>query len=307
MPGQAIRFSKTSQDQRLRPKLFGIGSAGCSIIEGAPLPTVAISTSASDLARSHADRKFLIGLDRLTGLSFTQADVMKKLPEVAGHELLDLFNNTDVAFLLCGLGGPTGSLGSRMVASIARAKGTAAIVLATTPFSAESFRRRELVSLVMGVLLESSTLVVEFDNDKLSLLAPNLPLSRAFRIMNGIMLRPVEDLCAVMSRQDLPSFLKIIGSATHGRFGLGLGRGDERVKNVVDEALRSPWFDYGLEQTSAAIAIYSASDPWDKEIEQVMGTLSAKLPSADLLWGSYSDPALADRIRLSVLLCKNKG
>lgn len=307
MPNQALRFSPPSEDQRLRPKLFGIGSAGCNIIEGAPLPTVAISTSDADLARSHAERKFLLGQDRLVGLSGTETDVLKQLPEIVGHELLDLFNNTDVAFTMCGLGGLTGSLGSKMVASISRAKGVMNIALVTTPFSAESFRRRQLVAKVMTDLLGTCSLVIEFDNDKLSSLSPNLPLSKTFGILNGIMLRPVEDIAASMTRQDISSFARVVGAATHGRFGLGLARGDERVERVVDEAFSSPWFDLDKSQTPAAIAVYSCADPWDKEEERISDKVRAKLPSADIIWGSYKDVSLADRIRLSLVLCGRRS
>ena len=286
--------------------MFGIGSAGCNIIEGAPLPTIAVSTSPADLARSHAERKFMLGQDRLMGLSGTETDVLKQLPEIVGHELLDLFNNTDVAFILCGLGGSTGSMGSKMIASIARAKGVTSIALVTTPFSAESYRRRELVATVITNLLESCALVIEFDNDKLSSLAPNLPLSKTFGILNSIMLRPVEDIGSTMSRTDVASFNRVVGSATHGRFGLGLARGDERVERVVDEALSSPWFDPDLTEAPAVIAIYAASDPWDKEEERISRRLQAKLPAADVLWGSYKDPTLADRIRLSLVICNKK-
>ncbi len=303
MPTRISMFSPSSEDQRLRPKLFGIGSAGCSILEGAPLPTVALSASPADLARSHADRKFLIGLDRLTGISMTDTDILKQLPEVVGHELLDLFNNTDVAFIMCGLGGLTGSMGSKMVASVARAKGITGVALVTTPFSAESFRRRELVARIMRDLVSTCSMVIEFDNDKLSSLSPNLPLSKTFSILNSIMLRPVEDLAATMSRADIPSLNRIVGAATHGSFGLGLARGDERVKRVVDEALSSPWFDFDVTKATAAIAIYSASDPWDKEAGLIADGLEKRLPSAEVLFGSYADQTLADRIRLSLVVC----
>lgn len=307
MSGQVLRLSTFSDDQRLRAKLFGIGSAGCNIIESALLPTVAISTSASDLSRSNATRKFMIGSDRLMGLSDTDADVLTQLPGIVGHELLDLFNNTDLAFLMCGLGGTTGSMGTKMVASIARAKRVMSVALVTTPFSAESFRRRELVTKVMVSLLESCTMVIEFDNDKLSSLAPNMPLSKTFSILNSIMMRPVEDIAATVSRTDITALGRVVGGATHGRFGLGLARGDERVERVVDEALSSPWFDFDIERASVAIATYSASDPWDKEEDRILQRLQEKLSGTTILQGSYKDSSLADRIRLSLVLCKDKS
>ena len=307
MPNSRFRFSGNADDQPLRVKLFGLGSAGCNMIEGVPFPTVAFSTSSADLARSHAERKLQLGPDRLVGVANTQHHILKHLPSIAGHEVVDVLNNTDVAFLFCGLGGLSGSLGARLFSSVAEAKGTVDIVLATTPFSAESIRRRELAAKMLKELLDSSTLCIEFDNDKLSSLAPNMPISRAFSLLNGIMLRPVIDLTSVMSRIDVGLLRQALGDSSYGRFGLGLGRGDERIERAVDEAFGSPWFDYPLSEVKAALAVYSSSDPWDKELAEILAMLEAKLPSARIVSGSYKDISLKDRIRLSLLLCSKKG
>ena len=306
MANSRFRFSGVSSDQPLRVKLFGLGSAGCNMIEGAPFPTVAFSTSSADLARSHAERKMQIGTERLVGVSNTQHHVLKHLPSIAGHEFVDVFNNTDIAFLFCGLGGVSGSLGARLFSSVAAAKDAVDIVLATTPFSAESIRRRDLAAKILGEMLESTTLCVEFDNDKLSSLAPNLPISRAFSLLNGIMIRPVMDLTSVMSRMDVGVLRQALGNANYGRFGLGLGRGDERISRAVEEALCSPWFDFPLSDVKAAIAVYSSSDPWDKEFEKILALLETRIPSANIVSGSYKDSSLMDRIRLSLLICTQK-
>jgi len=248
-----------------------------------------------------------MGPERLIGVSNTQHHVLKHLPSIAGHEVVDVFNNTDVAFLLCGLGGVSGSLGVRLFSSVAEAKGTVDIVLATTPFSAESIRRRELAAKVMKELLTSTSLCIEFDNDKLSSLAPNMPISRAFALLNGIMLRPIIDLTSAMSRMDVGVLRHVLGDSNYGRFGLGLGRGDERIVRVVDEALGSPWFDYPLSEVGAAIAVYSSSDPWDQELEKILALLDSRLPNTKILSGSYKDGSIGDRIRLSLLLCTKRS
>jgi len=307
MPNSRFRFSDTAESQQLRVKLFGLGSAGCRMIEGVPFPTIAFSTSSADLARSHAERKLQLGPERLVGVTNTQAHILKHIPSIAGHEVVDVFNNTDMAFLFCGLGGLSGSLGARLFSSVAEAKGTADIVLATTPFSAESIRRKELAAKIMMDLLASSTLCIEFDNDKLSTLAPNLPISRAFSLLNGIMLRPVIDLTSVMSRIDVGVLRQTLGGSNYGRFGLGLGRGDGRVERAVDEAFGSPWFDGPLSEVSAALVVYSSSDPWDKELEKILAMIETKLPSARIVSGSYKDDSLKERIRLSLLLCSKKS
>ncbi len=304
MPNLRTGFSQSADDQRIRVKLFGVGSAGCNMIDGAPFPTVAVSSSSADLARCRCERKLLIGQDRLAGLSDSGPELVKQVPAIVGHELLDMFNNTDVAFLMCGLGGMTGSMGVKMLSSIAKARSTLGIVLAATPFSAESLGRREVAQQTMLNLALTASVCIEFPNDELSSLAPNLPLSRAFSIMNAIMMRPVMDLCGVMSRTDTASFRQALGNSARGRFGLGLARGDDRVEKAVHDALTSPWFDFAMEDAASAIVVYSAADPWDKEADKILTLMESRMPSARIVWGSYPDISLGERIRISLVLCR---
>lgn len=304
MASMVLTLSRPTNDQAMRAKLFGVGSAGCSIIENSRFPTVAFSTSSDDLGRSHAQRKVLVGPDRLVGVAHVRHGVIKHLTSVVGHELLDIFNNTDVAFLMCGLGGLTGSLGTQVLAEVCQAKGIPCIVVAATPFSAESIRRRETASKAIENLLRTSMLCLDFDNDKLSSLAPNMPLSRVFAVMNSIMMRPVLDVLSSVSRSELPSLRQVLGDSNYARFGLGLGRGDERVERAVAEAMASPWLDFPLSDAGAALVVYSAADPWDKEAERIIDQIRARLPSARIAFGSYADAALNDRIRVSVAVAR---
>ncbi|MGD9963333.1 MAG: hypothetical protein AB7S97_05485 [Thermoplasmata archaeon] len=300
-----VRLTPPPDGQCARVKVFGLGSAGCNMIETVPFPKVAVSTSSTDLDRAGTDRRVLIGQDRLVGIYSSDKELLKHLPSVAGHEVLDVFNNTDLAFLMCGLGGVSGSLGAKVFSSVAQAKSAIDIVLAATPFSAESSRRRDFAGRMLRELRESATLCVDFGNDQLSTLAPHMPMSRAFKLMNGIMTRPVLDLCASLPKTEMGRFRKMVGEASAGRFGLGLARGDGVVQRVVSEAMSSPWFDFEPSEAACAVAVYCASDPWDKELDEVISQLQSRLTSASLIVGSYADPTLADRVRLSLILCRS--
>jgi cell division GTPase FtsZ len=297
-------FSESPSVERARTTLYGLGSAGCNMIAGAPLPTVAVSTSASDLERSRAQARIHLEPSELVGLSQTDPEVIQQTPSVLPQPLRDVMSGVDLACLMVGLGGVTGSVSARLFSSLTKSRKKFGLGLATTPFSAESGRRRDFASETLSAMVASLDLVVEFDNDKLSTLAPNLALSRAFSLMNNIMIRPALDMSSVMSRDDASALREVLGDARCGRFGLGMGRGDERVERVVSEALGSPWFDFPLDEAVAAIAIYASSDPWDKEVRSIADMLGDRLPNARLVMGSYADSTLGDKIRMSLILCR---
>lgn len=297
-------FSLRSGDEPLRVEMVGIGSAGCNMLERSPVPTVAFSSSEADLERTEAGERVLISPKRIVDLAQTDPKVVRQMPSVVVGELGLSTKDVDVMFLTAGLGGLTGSVGTAVASSFARADGCLTVALVAYPFSAESERRRKLADMYARRIAADVDLMIEFPNDALSQLSPNLPLSKAFGLLNGIMHRPMIDLVAVAGRKDLKPFRKVVGSAVRGRFGLGLVRGDDRVQRTVGEALSSPWFDFDISCTDAVIAVYSAADPWEKEFEEMMGALRERTGRARMMAGSYADPTLGDKVRLSVVLCR---
>ncbi len=304
MAGRDVTFSQFRGDEPWRAKVAGIGSAGCNMIERSPTPTVAFSSSQADLDRSEAGEKVLISPQKLVGLAQTDVSVIKQMPSVIAEEIGISMEGLDILFMMAGLGGLTGSVGTAVVSSFARANGVLSVALTAGPFSAESERRRKLADIYTERIMADVDMMIEFSNDALPGMAPNLPLSRAFAVMNGIMHRPIIDLLAAGAGMDAKALRKTAGDAVRGRLGLGIARGDERVVRVVDEALSSPWFDFGLEQTEAAIVIYSAADPWDRELGEIVELLHARLGETRMIHGSYSDGSLGDKIRLSLVLCR---
>ena len=297
-------FSLRPDDEPLLVKMVGVGSAGCNMLERSPVPAVALSSSEADLERTEAREKVLISPKRIVDLAQTDPKIVRQMPSVVVGELGLPTKGIDVMFLTTGLGGLTGSVGTAVASSFARANGCLTIALVAYPFSAESERRRKLADMYARRILADIDLMIEFPNDALSQLSPNLSLSKAFGLLNGIMHRPVIDLVAVAGRKDIKPLRNTISSAVRGRFGLGLARGDDRVQRTVAEAFSSPWFDFDASSADAVIAVYSAADPWQKEFEEMMGALRERTGRARIMAGSYADPTLGDKVRLSVILCR---
>ena len=305
MAAQGVAFSQFRGDDPIRAKMVGVGSAGCNMLERAPVHSIAFSSSQADLDRSKAEDKVHISPQKLVGLAQTAPSVIKKMPSVVADEVGVSTRDVDMMFLMAGLGGLTGSVGLAVLSSFIRANGLMSVAMAAGPFNAESERRRRLAELYTSRITTDVDLMIEFGNDALSSLAPNLSVSRAFSVLNGIMHRPVIDILAAGTRKDLKVLREVIGGAVRGRLGVGLVRGDERVSRAVDEALSSPWFDFDIEETEAAILVYSSADPWDREFGEIVEMMSSKLGGPRMMHGSYSDPTLGDKIRLSAVLCRS--
>ena len=147
MVSQGVTFSQFRGDDPIRAKMVGVGSAGCNMLERAPMPSVAFSSSQADLDRSKAEDKVLISPQKLVGLAQTDPSIIKKMPSVVSDEVGVPVRDSDIMFLMAGLGGLTGSVGVAVLSSFIRANGLMSVALVASPFGAESERRRRLAEL----------------------------------------------------------------------------------------------------------------------------------------------------------------
>jgi cell division protein FtsZ len=304
MAGDVVNLDALAKGDDLRLRTYGVGSAGCNMVAASRFPSVAFSTSSADAERSGSERRLVVTTERLTGLYQTDSKITAQMPSVLGNDLLGLFGETDAAYLMSGLGGVAGSVGAVVLGQAARSRCPLTVSAVAMPFSAESERRRSFALKCSRRIMSSVDLCLVFTNDALSSLAPHMPLSKALDVLNGIMLRPAIEMSNVLGRANAGAFAEAIGSSSHGSFGLGMARGDDRVSKVIEEALASPWFDFAVADAEAAVAIYSAADPWDKELAGILEGLRVAIPSARIATASYMDAGLRDRIRLSLTLCR---
>ena len=303
MAGNLINLDSVSRGDAIGIRAYGIGSAGCNMVARSQFPSGAFSTSPADVGRTRADRRLVMTTERLVGLYHADPKLVSQMPSTLGDDVLSLFDDTDVAVLMAGLGGVTGSIGTCVLGEAATAKCALTVAAVALPFSAESERRRDFALKCSRRIMSSVDLSLVFTNDALSTLAPRLPLSKAFDVLNSIMHRPTMEAASVLGRVRVNALKKALGRNVHGRFGLGIARGDDRAVKVVEEALSSPWFDFHVAEVGVAVVVYSAADPWDKELLKIVDSLKPLVPGAEVVCGSYPDPTLQDRIRLSVILC----
>lgn len=283
-------------------QVYGCGGAGCNLISGSLMPSVAVGTNPADLERCARSRKIAIEPCALTGFADTDPSILslEMLPDCIRSNIPE----SDVSVIVAGLGGFAGSNGAVMFSSVSRLVSKMCISVVSLPFSVESIGRREVASGALAVLRKRSDVVISFENDKLTTLVPNMPIDKAFKLMNAIMERPIIDLSKVMAGTDVQMMRQIATRSSDFKLGVGLGRGPMRDVEATKESLRSPWIGSDHEDmTSAFLTI--ASYPIDQhEVNGIVRDVQAALPNARLMYGSYEDPLIGDRLRVTLLAGK---
>jgi cell division protein FtsZ len=214
----------------------------------------------------------------------------------------DALGESDMLFLFTGLGGETGSHLTPGIAHYGRRTSHLVVVSAALPFSVEGAGRKETARKALPEIKEGAHVTITYPNDGLLKLAPNLPLRKAFKVMDSIMMFPATELAQVVTREDLAALRGDFLRVGELRLGIGEGAGHNMEEQAVADALTSPWFDRPLESASLAIVVAIGRDVDDYVMKVVLDRLVHRIPNARVRYGGRSDPQMDDGLRLMLLL-----
>ncbi|MCE5297264.1 MAG: hypothetical protein LLG16_09220 [Euryarchaeota archaeon] len=206
------------------PKIavIGIGGAGSNIVSSVHsgcknnVHTVAINTDESSLQKVAAHTKLLVGKDVTQGKGTNGfPEVGEYCGECAKDAIRDVIKGKDLVFVVAGMGGGTGTGIAPIVAKISKEMKSFTFVIAINPFSFESERSekaREGVSKLQSI--ENNTYI--FENDTLLKGGDNLPLNKAFGMIDNSVIKLIDSFCAQANQAFLGALRKeideVIGS-----------------------------------------------------------------------------------------------
>ncbi|MBO7509547.1 MAG: cell division FtsZ family protein, partial [Bacteroidales bacterium] len=213
-----------------------------------------------------------------------------------------------------GMGGGTGTGAAPVIASMAKEKGILTVGVVTLPFKNErngSYARavdgiRELQKNVDSLLL--------IDNEKLAEVYRNELIQKGFPKSDEILATAVRGITEIISRpgfknvdfEDVKTTMKNSGMAL---LGSGVGSGENRLEQAVEEALNSPLlYDFELRTSRRALVNITVPDS-DKGItfgerERLNELINERIgdPSKYKEGIVYvSDPEWGDKVRVTII------
>ena len=262
-------------------------------IHGATL--VAANTDAQHLADEvEADSKILIGRERTGGRG---AGSVPKIGEEAAQEnIADIraaVSGSDMVFVTAGLGGGTGTGAAPIVAQVAQDEGALTISIVTIPFTAEGERRRANADAGLERLRSVSDTVIVVPNDRLLEYAPSMPLQDAFKICDRVLMRSVKGMTELITKPglvnvDFADVRTIMENGGVAMIGLGESDDDQKAKESIRSALRSPLLDVEFDgANSALVNVVGGPDMSIEEAEGVVEEIYDRIdPDARIIWGA---------------------
>lgn len=172
--------------------VIGIGGAGNNLInhlskmEVEGITTIGINTDECHLAEIEADKKMFIGKTITRGRgSGGHKEIGSQAAELAADSLSEMVKDSDIVFLIAGLGGGTGTGATPVIGRLAKAQGALVIGIGILPFAAEATRRKR-AKRGFNELKKVAESTILLDNNKLLDIAPDLSAEEGLNVMNSM-------------------------------------------------------------------------------------------------------------------------
>ncbi|MDE1768259.1 MAG: cell division protein FtsZ [Candidatus Micrarchaeota archaeon] len=285
------------QGSNLVNRLFGYGIKSAT--------TIAVNTDIGHLNMIKAHRKILIGKEITSGLGAGGfPEVAAKCADVSRGELTQALEGYNLVFIAAGMGGGTGTGAAPTVAKIARETGATVIATVTYPFALERSRKLK-ADWGLEQLNREADCTIVIENDKLLSYVPNLPIERAFELVDNVTgnaVKGISDCITLPSLinldyADLKNVVRNTGTAV---ISIGYGRGQDRVQQAVRSTRTHPLLSVDYDGAKGGlIQVIGGSNLTISEATAIgEGVTEGLAGNANVIFGARMVPELGDELRV---------
>jgi cell division protein FtsZ len=295
--------------------VLGCGGAGNNTvnrlhnmgIDGAE--TVAINTDRQHLEMIEADSRVLVGKSLTNGLGAGgDPEMGERATEMARSTLSEILGDADLVFVTAGMGGGTGTGSAPVVSRIAKEQGAIVVGMISTPFDVERARTVRAEEGLENLRQEADSIIV-LDNNRLLDYVPNLPIGKAFSVMDQIIAETVKGISETITQPSLINLDYADMTAIMNQGGVavmlvGETQDKNRTEEVVNEAMSHPLLDVDYRGASGGLVhITGGPDLTLKESEGIAQDITERLdPSANVIWGARIREEYKGKVRVMAIM-----
>ena len=306
-------------DRNVGIKLIGVGGGGSNAVDRLKMENLdrlqlaVINTDLKALGTSPVQDKILIGATLTRGLSAGgDPELGCKAAETDADKIAEIVKDTDLVFLVAGLGGGTGSGATPIVAQIAAEAGAVVIAFVTLPFTFEGGRRRKQAEEALTELRRVCDAVIPLSNDMLlQESTEQTSVLDSFARADEWIGRGVKSIWAMLSRTGLINvdFTAVRQVFQHrgGKtlFGLGVGSGDNPAEAALEDLKNCPLLhtpEHARKADRLLVNITGGADLSLTKVNELMSAVTEQFgPEAHVVMGAAIDEALQGRVEICVM------
>ncbi len=291
--------------------VVGVGGQGCNLVNRLynasirSADTLMLNTDAKHLSIVNADKKILIGKNITHGLGAGGfPEVAEKCADASKDEIARAIEGYDMVFVAAGMGGGTGGGAAPVVARIAKDMGALVVAFVTYPFAIERSRKNKADWSLQQLGKYADTTVI-IENDRVLSYAPNLPMEKAFELVDSVACNAVKGIADTIM---LPSLINldfadvraVMRDAGTAVINLGAGNGHDKVEKAIKSTLTHPMLNVDLQGgKSAMVHVAGGTSLTIAEATRIgEGVTDGMDEKANVIFGARLIPELNDQIRV---------
>lgn len=294
--------------------VIGVGGAGNNAVNRmieeniVGVEFVCVNTDKQHLKTCKAPTCVQIGEKLTKGLGAgAQPEVGEKAAEESSDELTDIIKGSDMVFVTCGMGGGTGTGAAPVVAKIAKDMGILTVGIVTKPFKFEAKARMNNAVNGIDKLKEHVDTLIVIPNDRLlEIVDRRTTMPDALRKADEVLQQGVQgitDLINVpglinLDFADVQTVMKDKGIA---HIGIGVGRGDDKCIEAVQQAITSPLLETTIAGASHVIINISGDISLIEANEAATFVQELAGESANIIFGAMFDESTPDVASITVI------
>jgi cell division protein FtsZ len=298
-------FSAFAQENFAQIKVVGVGGGGSNAVDRMiedgmrGVEFITVNTDAQALMHSKADIRIRIG-DKLTkGLGSGGNPVIgQKAAEETTEEVYSSLKGSDMVFITAGMGGGTGTGASPVVASIAQDLGMLTVGVVTRPFTFEGNHRRKTAEQGIDQLKPMVDTLIIIPNDRLLQTASkNTSMLQAFRMADDVLRQGIQGISDLITQRglinvDFADVKTIMAQQGSALMALGVGAGDNRMVDAVNQAIASPLLEVSIDGAKGVLFNITGSDDLGiLEVYEAADIVAKAVdPEANIIFGAVIDP-----------------
>lgn len=247
---------------QFRIKIFGIGGAGCNVIDHMisarawpdNVSLYALNTDYKALKRIQGlTNVYLLGKSILRGAGSGGDPTIGKLSvEEAVNDVRSVLENTDILFIVAGLGKGTGSGASPEIAKIARELGILTVAIVNFPsVNAEGRNVYENALNSFNTLKNEVNSITRISNDKIISNVQNISYAQAFEQSNIEVTNTINEIVDMIGNAsninldfaDVANFFKNHKTFMAGTFALSEEYSFKQLSETINRSIKNSYSD----------------------------------------------------------------
>ncbi|BCJ95265.1 cell division protein FtsZ [Anaerocolumna cellulosilytica] len=309
-----LEIRTNEADSTAKILVIGVGGAGNNAVNRmieeniVGVDFVCVNTDKQHLKNCKAPQCIQIGEKLTKGLGAgAQPEIGAQAAEESKEDLTEVIKGSDMVFVTCGMGGGTGTGAAPVVAQIAKDLGILTVGIVTKPFKFEGKARMNNALSGIERLKDHVDTLIVIPNDKLlEIVDRRTTIPDSLRKADEVLQQGVQgitDLINVpglinLDFADVQTVMKDKGVA---HIGIGLGKGDDKCVNAVNQAITSPLLETTIQGASHVIINISGDISLIEANEAATMVQELAGEAANIIFGAMYDETTPDEATITVI------